>query len=73
MKSLMKLISKKGVREKLVNDKEKAYLSLDLGTIRTDAPIDKMLLHMLYPVGIRPLPLPNLQGLSSSALLTNSA
>ena len=29
------------VREKLVNDKEKAYLSLDLGTIRTDAPIDK--------------------------------
>ncbi|MDE5605277.1 MAG: DNA polymerase I, partial [Eubacterium sp.] len=33
---------KKGVREKLRNDKEKAYLSLDLGTIRTDAPIDKM-------------------------------
>ncbi|MDE5671433.1 MAG: DNA polymerase I, partial [Eubacterium sp.] len=32
---------KKGVREKLRNDKEKAYLSLDLGTIRTDAPIDK--------------------------------
>lgn len=30
-----------GVREKLRNDKEKAYLSLDLGTIRTDAPIDK--------------------------------
>ena len=32
---------KKGVREKLRNDKEKAYLSLDLGTIRTNAPIDK--------------------------------
>ncbi len=31
---------KKGVREKLRNDKEKAYLSLELGTIRTDAPID---------------------------------
>ncbi len=31
---------KKGVREKLGNDKEKAYLSLDLGTIRTDAPVD---------------------------------
>lgn len=31
---------KKGVREKLVNDKETAYLSRDLGTIRTDAPID---------------------------------
>ncbi len=31
---------KKGVREKLKNDKEKAYLSLDLGTIRTNAPID---------------------------------
>ena len=30
---------KKGVREKLKNDKEKAYLSLDLGTIRTNAPI----------------------------------
>ena len=32
---------KKGVREKLRNDKDKAYLSLELGTIRTDAPIDK--------------------------------
>lgn len=31
---------KKGVREKLARDKEKAYLSLDLGTIRTDAPVD---------------------------------
>lgn len=31
---------KKGVREKLARDKEKAYLSLDLGTIRTNAPID---------------------------------
>ncbi len=32
---------KSGVREKLKRDKEKAYLSLELGTIRTDAPIDK--------------------------------
>lgn len=32
---------KKGVREKLIRDKDKAYLSLDLGTIRTDAPVDK--------------------------------
>ncbi len=32
---------KNGVRNKLANDKDKAYLSLDLGTIRTDAPIDK--------------------------------
>lgn len=31
---------KKGVREKLRKDKDKAYLSLDLGTIRTNAPID---------------------------------
>lgn len=31
---------KAGVRAKLANDKEKAYLSLELGTIRTDAPID---------------------------------
>lgn len=31
---------KKGVREKLRNDKDKAYLSLELGTIRTDAPVD---------------------------------
>lgn len=30
---------KKGVREKLRNDKDKAYLSLELGTIRTDAPV----------------------------------
>ncbi len=31
---------KAGVRNKLANDKDKAYLSLELGTIRTDAPID---------------------------------
>lgn len=31
---------KKGVREKLAKDKDKAYLSLDLGTIRTNAPVD---------------------------------
>ncbi len=31
---------KKGVREKLIRDKDKAYLSLDLGTIRTNAPVD---------------------------------
>lgn len=31
---------KPGVRNKLSNDKEKAYLSLELGTIRTDAPVD---------------------------------
>lgn len=34
---------KKGVREKLGNDKDKAYLSLELGTIRTDAPVDTAL------------------------------
>lgn len=33
---------KKGIRDKLARDKEKAYLSLDLGTIRTDAPIDSV-------------------------------
>ena len=32
---------KPGVRSKLEKDKEKAYLSLELGTIKTDAPIDK--------------------------------
>lgn len=31
---------KQGVHDKLVNDKENAYLSRTLGTIRTDAPID---------------------------------
>ncbi|MCC8022210.1 MAG: DNA polymerase I [Clostridiales bacterium] len=31
---------KKGVREKLIRDREQAYLSLELGTIRTDAPVD---------------------------------
>lgn len=31
---------KPGVRAKLEKDKDKAYLSLELGTIRTDAPID---------------------------------
>ncbi len=31
---------KAGVRAKLEKDKDKAYLSLDLGTIRTNAPVD---------------------------------
>lgn len=31
---------KPGVKAKLANDRDKAYLSLDLGTIRTDAPVD---------------------------------
>ncbi len=31
---------KPGVKTKLASDKEKAYMSLDLGTIRTDAPVD---------------------------------
>ncbi len=31
---------KKGVHDKLINDKDMAYLSRDLGTIRTNAPID---------------------------------
>lgn len=31
---------KAGVRAKLAKDKEKAYLSLELGTIRTDAPVN---------------------------------
>lgn len=31
---------KKGTRTHLIEDKEQAYLSLELGTIRTDAPID---------------------------------
>ncbi len=31
---------KKGVHDKLVNDKEMAYLSRNLGTIRTNAPVD---------------------------------
>ncbi len=32
---------KKGVHDKLVNDREMAYLSRQLGTIRTDAPVSK--------------------------------
>lgn len=31
---------KKGVHDKLINDKEMAYLSRDLGTIRTNAPVE---------------------------------
>lgn len=38
--NLDKLDIKAGVKAKLEKDKEKAYLSLDLGTIRTDAPVD---------------------------------
>ncbi|MBR5521287.1 MAG: DNA polymerase I [Oscillospiraceae bacterium] len=34
---------KKGVREKLKNDKDMAYLSRQLGTISTDAPVDTQL------------------------------
>lgn len=33
---------KKGVHDKLMNDKDMAYLSRQLGTIRTDAPIDSV-------------------------------
>jgi len=36
---------KKGVREKLKNDKEMAYLSKQLGTISTQAPVDTDLSH----------------------------
>ncbi len=37
---LEELDIKQGVHDKLLNDKENAYLSRTLGTIRTDAPID---------------------------------
>ncbi|MCD7723779.1 MAG: DNA polymerase I [Clostridiales bacterium] len=36
---------KASLREKLKNDKEKAYLSLELGKIRTDVPIDSLISH----------------------------
>ncbi|MGN1201657.1 MAG: DNA polymerase I, partial [Eubacterium sp.] len=38
--NLDELDIKAGVKAKLANDREKAYLSLELGTIRTDAPVD---------------------------------
>lgn len=38
--NLDELDIKSGVKAKLANDKDKAYLSLELGTIKTDAPID---------------------------------
>lgn len=38
--NLESLDIKPGVKAKLANDKDKAYLSLDLGTIRTNAPVD---------------------------------
>ncbi len=38
--NLENLDIKPGVKAKLANDKDKAYLSLDLGTIRTNAPVD---------------------------------
>lgn len=44
-KDLDTLDIKPGVREKLRRDKDKAYLSLDLGTIRTNAPIDTIPAH----------------------------
>lgn len=44
-KDLDTLDIKPGVREKLRRDKDKAYLSLDLGTIRTNASIDTTLAH----------------------------
>jgi DNA polymerase-1 len=44
-KDLDTLDIKPGVREKLRRDKDKAYLSLDLGTIRTNAPIDAAPAH----------------------------
>lgn len=44
-KDLDTLDIKPGVREKLRRDKDKAYLSLDLGTIRTNAPIDTTPAH----------------------------
>lgn len=44
-KDLDTLDIKPGVREKLRRDKDKAYLSLDLGTIRTNAPIDTVPVH----------------------------
>lgn len=40
---------KKGVREKLIKDKDNAYLSRQLGTICLDAPIDTELSH--YAIG----------------------
>ena len=39
---------KKGVREKLTNDKDNAYLSKTLATINTSAPIDKCLEDLQY-------------------------
>lgn len=44
-KDLDTLDIKPGVREKLRRDKDKAYLSLDLGTIRSNAPIDAVPAH----------------------------
>lgn len=44
-KDLDTLDIKPGVREKLRRDKDKAYLSLALGTIRTNAPIDAVPAH----------------------------
>ena len=41
-------IIKKGVREKLINDKENAYLSKTLATINTQAPINKGLEDLKY-------------------------
>ena len=47
---------KKGVREKLIKDKENAYLSKTLATINTSAPIEKKLSDLAY------------QGISEEAL-----
>lgn len=48
---LEELEIKPGLRQKLKQDREKAYLSLQLGTIATDAPVDLTLEHYLPEAG----------------------
>lgn len=42
---------KAGVKAKLERDRDKAYLSLDLGEIRTDAPVDTDITHFVIADG----------------------
>ena len=45
--NLDELDIKPGMRTKLINSKDNAFLSYDLGTIRRNAPIDTELAHYI--------------------------
>ena len=75
--NLDELDIKPGVKAKLKNDKEKAYLSLKLGTISTEAPIDTDINSYVIKLVIKALfvcqPLPEGLALAALALLRHTS